>query len=390
MSARCLIALCWMTVVSLTTGCDRSHSTSPHDQRVTVLRIWCHQGQEAENRAMRKIAEAFNAAHEPEGLRVEVSFFPDFHYTEKLSIAAAANDVPDAFEIDGPLVARFASAGWLQPLDPWISEQDRADFLPTVLEQGTIDGHLYALGAFESAVVLYFDRALFQKAGISVPQDGVSWQWPEFLENCQRLLDAGIEPASLHMDDAADEWYTYAFSPVIWSGGGQLIESTKVPNVRRILSSPQNVRSLEAWQTLFKRSYAQSDPVDPNPFGNGKVAMDWSGHWMARSHLETKGERLGVMRLPRFDARSAAPCGSWTWAMSARSRHPDKAVKWIQWVTSRDEGVIPMVQANGAIPARRSAFSAFPEYSKSPYRIFREQLEQDAKPRPRTPVYASL
>lgn len=339
---------------------------------------------------MRTIVDAFNAAHEQEGLRVDVNFFPDFHYTEKLSIAAAANDVPDAFEIDGPLVARFASAGWLQSLDPWIKEHDRADFLPTVLKQGTIDGRLFALGAFESAVVLYFDRVLLQQAGIPLPEDGQSWDWAEFLENCQRLLEAGVEPVSLHMDDAADEWYTYAFSPVIWSGGGQLIAFTKAPHVRKILASPQNVRSLEAWQTLFKRSYAQSDPVDPNPFGNGKVAMDWSGHWMARSHLEAKGERLGVMRLPRIGDRTVAPCGSWTWAMSSRSRHPDATAKWIQWVTSRDQGVIPMVQANGAIPARRSAFSAFPDYAKAPYRIFREQLEQNAQPRPRTPVYASL
>ena len=83
-----------------------------------VLRVWSHQGQEAEHKALLAIVQSFNDAHATEGLRVEVSFFPDFQYTEKLSIAAAADDMPDAFELDGPLVARFVEAGWLAPLDP--------------------------------------------------------------------------------------------------------------------------------------------------------------------------------------------------------------------------------------------------------------------------------
>ena len=55
-----------------------------------LIRVWSHQGQEAENRAMRDIAAAFNDAHAAQNVRVEISFFPDFQYTEKVSIAAAA------------------------------------------------------------------------------------------------------------------------------------------------------------------------------------------------------------------------------------------------------------------------------------------------------------
>jgi fructooligosaccharide transport system substrate-binding protein len=48
------------------------------------------------------------------------------------------------------------------------------------------------------------------------------------------------------------------------------------------------------------------------------------------------------------------------------------------------------VRANGAVPSRRSAFATFPEYAGLPYRLFREQLEQYAQPRPRTPFYATV
>jgi multiple sugar transport system substrate-binding protein len=354
-----------------------------------VIRVWSHQGQEAENRAMREIAAAFNAAHAGEGLQVELTFFPDFQYTEKLSIAAAAGDLPDAFDLDGPLVARLVDAGLLAPLNGFFSPDELQDFLPTILAQGTIDGRLYALGAFDSAVVLYYDRDLLRRAGVEPAPPGAGWTWEEFMDACAKLQAAGIEPLTLHMDENADEWYTYAFSPVVWSAGGALIDPDQ-QRVTGVLASPANRQALSAWQKLFQRGFAAADPVDPNPFARGHVAMDWTGHWMARAHLELKGDRLGVMLLPRVGPEHAAPSGSWCWALSSTARNPDGAARWLRWVTDTTTGVIPIVRANGAVPARRSAFAAFPEYEEYPYRQFREQLETIARSRPRTPFYASL
>jgi len=52
---------------------------------------------------MREIARAFNAAHAMQNVRADLVFFPDFQYTEKIAIAAAAHDLPDVFDLDGPL-----------------------------------------------------------------------------------------------------------------------------------------------------------------------------------------------------------------------------------------------------------------------------------------------
>lgn len=364
---------------------DFPDSTAP----THVLRVWCHQGQERENAAMRAIAAAFNAAHAAQRVRVALTFFPDYHYTEKIAIAAAARDLPDVLDLDGPLVARFASAGLLRPLEPWFSAGELADFLPTLLAQGTVDGRLYALGAFESAAVLYYDRAMLAAAGVAPPPDGRGWSWEEFLAACARLRRAGIEPVALHMNEGADEWFTYAFSPVVWSGGGHLI-SADGRRVRGVLASAENIRSLRRWQDLFRRGFAATDPLDPDPFGHGRVALDWSGHWMARSHAETKGDQLGAMPLPAAGAQPVAPCGSWCWALTTAAREPALAALWLRWVTDSRHGIEPVVRANGAVPARRSAFAAFPDYARPPYRLFRDQLEHFARPRPRTPYYATL
>lgn len=376
--------LCLIAGIAALCGCHRRP-----EAEARVIRVWSHQGQEAENLAIKEIAAAFNVANTGKNLRVELTFFPDFQYSEKLMIAAAARDLPDVFDLDGPLVARFAEAGLLASLQDRFSPEELADFLPTIIEQGTVNGQLRALGAFESAVVLYFDRAIFEECGVQAPAAGEAWTWDEFLAACEKLKAAGIEPLAMHMDESADEWFTYAFSPVIWSGGGGLIE-TSPSRVRGVLTSPENVRAISAWREVFVRGFAATDPVDPDPFGKGRVAMDWTGHWMARSHMLSKGDRLGVMPLPRVGDRSVAPCGSWCWALSSRAADPDAAAKWLRWVVGADTGVAPIVRANGAVPARRSAFDAFPEYSEYPYKQFRDQLETSARARPRTIFYATL
>ena len=377
-----VLSVVWL--FSCGAGCRRGQVAG---DEAKVIRVWSHQGQEAENRAIREIAAAFNAAHAERGVRVELTFFPDFQYSEKLAIAAAARDLPDAFDLDGPLVARLVDAGLLAPLDAFWTEDELADFMPTIIEQGTVGGRLYALGAFESAVVLYYDKEMLARAGVVPAAEGAAWTWDEFMAACAQVKAAGMEPVAMHMDDGADEWFTYAFSPVVWSGGGALIAER---GVRGVLASEENVRSLTAWQDVFEKGYAATDPVDPNPFGNGKVAMDWTGHWMARGHMQAKGVRLGAMRLPRTGAEPAAPCGSWCWGVSARAGEPELAALWVKWVTDTETGVVPIVRANGAVPARRSAFEYFPEYAEAPYRLFREQLEAGARARPRTPFYATL
>jgi multiple sugar transport system substrate-binding protein len=103
-----LLSLCMLVplfAILLIAGCDRANDTNTR-----VIRVWSHQGQESENQAMRAIADSFNRAYAEQGVRVDLTFFPDFQYTEKVAIAAAARDLPDAFDLDGPLVARFVDA----------------------------------------------------------------------------------------------------------------------------------------------------------------------------------------------------------------------------------------------------------------------------------------
>ncbi len=157
-----------------------------------------------------------------------------------------------------------------------------------------------------------------------------------------------------------------------------------------MLNDEVNVAILRDWQVLFEEGLAARSPVNPDPFGSGETAMDWTGHWMARSHVEIKGDDLGVMPLPRTGDVPAAACGSWCWAISARTPRRDAAAQWLRWVTHPEHGIQPIVAAGGAVPARRSALPFFPEYEEDPWRLFMELLEAHGRPRPQTPFYPNL
>jgi ABC-type glycerol-3-phosphate transport system substrate-binding protein len=371
---------------TLTPGCERRGAVDDF----AVITVWAHQGQERENAAMRGIVAAFNDLHRDEKLRVEITFFPDRQYADKVSMASASGTLPDVVDIDGPHVGPWAAEGLLQPLDEVADQELLADMLPSLIEQGTYNGKLYALGAFESALVVYYNRDVIDKAGLHPPQRVEdTWSWDQFIGALQKVKPHVKLPLSLHMDDASHEWFTYAFSPLIWSNGGRLIaENGK--DVKGVLNGPRTIDAVRKWQALFTAGLAEPTSTNPDPFSAGLAAFDWTGHWMLPTFERTEGLRFGAMPLPRMGDKPVCASGSWCWGMSRACKDRSAAWKVIRFFLDPERGVKPMIKANGAVPGRRSAFQYFPEYDEMPRRLFREQLDVAAHPRPRTPVYLSL
>lgn len=385
-AAALLLAGVALVAAAVAPGC-RSRA-APSDGQVITL--WAHHGRADENAALRAVAAAFNEAHAAERLRLEVTFIPDRQYADKVSIAAFSRSLPDVLDVDGPYVGPWAAEGLLRPLDDLVDAELRADLLPSLVAQGTYAGRLYAVGAFDSALVVYFNRDLVARAGLEPPQEVAdAWSWDEFVAALERVRPHATVPLSLHMDDQSDEWFTYAFSPLIWSAGGRLIDAER-GRALGVLDSPVNAAALRRWQALFTAGLAEATTTRPDPFSAGLAAFDWTGHWMLPTFEQAAGLRFGVMPLPKMGAEFVAASGSWCWGLSRDSRDPRRAWRAIAWLLDPQRGITPLVRANGAVPGRRSAFALFPEHEELPRRLFRAQLEAGAHPRPRTPVYLTL
>ena len=135
--------------------------------------------------------------------------------------------LPDVLTVDGPNIAAYAANGIIQPLAA-LSDEEKGEYLESIIEQGTYNDKLYALGAMESSVGLYYNKDILKEAGIEVPDAGHPWTRSEFLGIMEKLKPVMEEKNGyvLDMTFPTGEATIYYYAPFFWAGGGELIDST--------------------------------------------------------------------------------------------------------------------------------------------------------------------
>ena len=351
-----------------------------------LLRVWAHSGQEGERAVVRAQAERFEAAH-PDA-RVELTLIPEGSYHEQVQAAALAGDLPDVLELDGPFVAAYAWQGHLRPLDTLVPDSLLAHLLPSIVSQGRWRGGLWALGAFDSGLGLLARRSELEAVGARVPRHPEeAWS----VEELERTLEALAErdpdgaPLDLHLNYRG-EWYTYAFQPALRSAGGGLLDAD-VPVASGVLDAPPSLHALERMRRWIERGWVDPN-VDDAAFGQGRVALSWSGHWNWGAYAERWGDDVVALPLPDLGEGSRTGQGSWVWAVTRSAADPALAAEWIRFVLAPDE-IRAMTAVNAAVPARLSVAQESELYGPDgPLRPWLDALRDGwAVPRPRTPAY---
>ncbi|WP_373500043.1 extracellular solute-binding protein [Desulfococcus sp.] len=351
-----------------------------------MIEVWAHAGQKRERAVLLDQVSRFNAAH-PD-LQVRLTLIPEGSYNAQVQAAAVAGELPDLLEFDGPFLYAYVWQGRLRALDSLLPETLLSDLIPSIITQGTYHGRLWSVGTFDSGLGLYADRTRLDRAGIRIPTLAQPWTLAEFTGIFERL--AADDPDGQVMDlklNYAGEWYTYAFSPMIQSAGGDLIDREGEGRAAGILNGPEAVGAMGVIQR-----WIDDGRVDPNiddaAFTSGRVALALGGHWNASQYREHLGRDLMLLPLPDFGRGPRTGQGSWSWAVTVESARPEAAARFLAFLLGPEE-VLTMTDANNAVPASRTAVSRSPRYrADGPLRLFAEQLEGGfAVPRPRTPAY---
>ncbi len=356
----------------------------------TVVTVWAHQGQESEVEAIKNIIKDFNKEHHD--IYADLTIIPSgFKHSYEIKVTAAklSGKLPDILDLDGPFVAQYAWSEILQPLDDLVSKAMRNDFLPSIIEQGTYKGKLFALGAFESGMAVFYNKKFLDEIGVIPPakiED--AWSWEEFVAVLERVKETGVTPLSLNMEWGPGEWYTYAFTPLVWSAGQKSIISPDGTATEGFLNSSTAVSAMKAFQDLFTKHLSMPTPP-PDMFEQGTAAFTWSLHGLMDKYNRAAELEWGLMPLPYIKDR-VAPSGSWCWGITTQSKNREAAFEVLSWIVGSETGIVPMVMANNAPPARKSALQLLPQYQRYPRRVFIDQLMKYAHPRPITPSYGVL
>src|SRR5256884_2553903 len=202
-----------------TGGCTGKVGGGP----VTV-KAWFHSGQGSERTTITSQVAAFNASQKD--VKVELVLLPEGNYNDQVKAAASSGGLPDILDFDGPFLYNYAWNRNLVALDNCISPDLKANLLPSIVKQGTYSNRRYGVVTFDSGLGLYTRKSVLAKNGIrtpSGPQD--AWTADEFTQALKTLQGAGFKkPLDLKLNYGQGEWYTYAFSPIIQSAGGDLID----------------------------------------------------------------------------------------------------------------------------------------------------------------------
>lgn len=360
--------------------------------QIVEIEVWWHTGKPEELAVMTAQVEEFNERYEGQ-IRARLVTIPEADYTDEVRAAALADALPDVLDLDGPTLASFVWAGYLRPLDEHISDELLDDLLPSIIDQGRYppDGNLYCVGVFDSGLGLWGNREYLERAGVRIPESvDNAWTLDEFNVALRKLaqLPEVRWPLDLKLNYGVGEWFTYGFSPLVQSMGGDLIER----DTWQAVGTLDGIESQLA-MTLFQYWVDQDWVVpaargDDALFGEAReAALAWVGHWMWEPHSEGLGDDLVLIPMPKFGSRHVTGMGSWAWAIPQRTNHPDEAWKFIEFLLEPEQ-ILKMVETNGAVPSRFSAIEISDLYGPgAPLELFAQQLEAIAMERPVHPVY---
>lgn len=356
----------------------------------TALSLWYHgAGNEVERSIIIQIIDDFNASQST--WAIELEEFPQESYNESIVAAALSGSLPDIIDVDGPVMPNWAWAGYLQPLN--LSEGALDGFLPGTI--GVWDGQIYSVGLWDAAVAIYARRSVLEANGIRIPTLEEPWTGEEFDTILETLQATGEFEYAFDLGMAwTGEWYPYAFSPLLQSFGGDIIDRSTYLTSEGILNGEAALAFGEWWQSLFDRGLAPGTSQDgadrDTGFIDGRYALQWNGNWAAVSALDAFGDDMLFLPAPDFGQGGIIGAASWQFGVSANSENPEGANAFIEFAL-QDKYLAAFSDGIGLIPSTPSAAAMTENYAPGgPLEVFFALSNEQALVRPVTPGYVVM
>jgi multiple sugar transport system substrate-binding protein len=290
------------------------------------------------------IVQAFQQQHPNVTIEVQTASFDD--YFTQLQTQIAGGTAPDTFELNYENFVTYSSAGSLLDLTATSeadSEFDAAIYYPRAYEVFQADGIQYGLPATFSDVLLFYNKDLFDAAGLDYPSP--DWTWEDELAAAEALTDA---EAGVWGDFQPIQFFE--FYKVLAQNGGEFFNADQT---EATFNSPEGVEAAE-WLVNKVGSVMPTDADmggqdDAALFKAGNLAMWHNGIWQfsgmadAPFAWDVQVEPGSAQKAHHFFANAAVA--------SATTEHPEEAWQWIKFLTASDEAVQVRIDASWELAA---------------------------------------
>ncbi len=365
-------------------GTSAAQSTTP-----ISISLWVHSSRDnnVEGNTFKTIVKKFNATNKD--IQIDLIGLPQGGYNEQVDAAALGNTLPCILDFDGPNLYNYVYTNKLLPIDQYISAADKADFLPSIIRQGTYNKKLYSLGQFESGLALWGNRKILRQAGINIPNSlKTAWTGSKFIAILEYLQKRGRKyPLDMKFNYGKGEWFTYGFAPIMQSFGGDLINRQTYSSAVGTLDGALAIKGMTYFQKMVQK-YVNIKAKTDSDFVNGKAAISYTGSWAYVDYKKALKNDLVLIPMPRFGQKAVTASGSWNFGISSNCPTPDAAGKVLNYLVN-SQSVLTMSDLSGTVPSRKSSIAKSKNYQPNgELGLYIQQLATGVSlERPVTPAY---
>lgn len=314
-----------------------------------------------------KIREQLGKDFEKENPGVKTKYEPisGQGYFEKIQTQLAGGTEPDIFFMRDFEMPIFVQKGAILALDEFIQndkEFDINDFHKILIDSYSMNGKIYGLpGSFTTGVIFY-NKDIFERAGIEPPHKSLKWN--ELLKLAQRLTikqNNIVQQFGLVLEYY--DWLTF-----ILQNKGEIFTQDKK---KCIIYSNEAIEAIKFLKSLFAKYHIMPNSSDLQQseayqlFMTGRAAMFTGGRWYTTIFNQIKDFKWSI--LPFFyNKQKATRLDSHSWVISRRTKNPEICWKFLKYLTSR-EANWKMVEVGDSVPTHKSYIQRFlkmkPEHS---------------------------
>ncbi|SHL65694.1 multiple sugar transport system substrate-binding protein [Anaerocolumna jejuensis DSM 15929] len=300
-------------------------------------------------------------------------------YWTKLETAATGGSVADVFQMNGPNINKYAEAGIVLSLADYITSSglDMNNYPAAMKDLYNVDSVQYGIPIDYDTIGLWYNKELFDAAGVSYPTD--SWTWDDLKAAAKKLTNTekNIYGISAGYSDQG------GFYNTVFAAGGYILNEDKTACG---FDQDATKQGIQCWIDLMKAGYSPSqaslsENADYIQFMSGKVAMLFAGDWFAANFADPKADfadKCDVALLPTINGKRASVIHGKANCISASSKNPDAAWAWVNYLAGTEANEI-LGKSGAAIPAYTGYsdlfFKHYPQYNMG---IFSQEAKECA------------
>jgi len=272
-------------------------------------------------------------------------------YWAAINTMVATGEEPDVYYMDIFQFPAFAANDVLLPIDDFMAQSgvSRDEFIPSLIDAFTADGKTYGIPKDFNTLGLFYNKGLFDAAGLDYPTD--DWTWDDLRAAAEALTNADNNIYGLGVPPDPGRFPIFVFQ----NGGSIMTEDFS----DTLLDTPEVVAAAEFY-TGFRKDGFGATPQDVGEgwqgtvFGKGQFAMVYEGGWLI-PYLNEQFPDIdyGVVTPPAGPAGEGNLIFTVAYVISKNSQHPEAAWELINFLTS-EASQSTVLESGFALPTRQS------------------------------------